>query len=53
MFTNQNNKSLVSLVFHGGGGYLDNATPSYWDSFEMFKILDMEDFGMKISDTIG
>ncbi|XP_047947693.1 probable disease resistance protein RF9 [Salvia hispanica] len=52
--TNQDTKSLVSLIFHGGGRYLDNATPSYWESFELLKILDMEDFGMKtLSDTIG
>ncbi|XP_057802162.1 disease resistance RPP8-like protein 3 [Salvia miltiorrhiza] len=39
-------KHLVSLFFHGGG-YLDTS-PSYWKSFEQLKILDLEDFGLKI-----
>ncbi|XP_047951839.1 putative disease resistance RPP13-like protein 3 isoform X2 [Salvia hispanica] len=51
--TNQD-KCLVSLIFHGGGGYLDNASSSYWKSFELLSILDMEDFGVKtLSQTIG
>ncbi|XP_057802276.1 disease resistance RPP8-like protein 3 isoform X2 [Salvia miltiorrhiza] len=39
-------KHIVSLFFHGGG-YLDTS-PSYWESFELLKILDLEDFGLKI-----
>ncbi|XP_047947145.1 disease resistance RPP8-like protein 3 [Salvia hispanica] len=51
--TNQD-KQLSSLIFHGGGRYLDNASQSYWKSFELLKILDMEDFGVKtLSETIG
>ncbi|XP_047971729.1 disease resistance RPP8-like protein 3 [Salvia hispanica] len=47
-------KHLVSLIFHGGGGYVGNASQSYWKSFELLKILDMEDFGVKtLSETIG
>ncbi|XP_057802256.1 probable disease resistance protein At1g58602 [Salvia miltiorrhiza] len=43
---------IVSLFFHGGG-YLDTR-PSYWKSFEQLKILDLEDFGLKIlPETIG
>ncbi|XP_047952914.1 probable disease resistance protein At1g58602 [Salvia hispanica] len=53
-FTNQDSEQLLSLIFHGGGGYLDNASSSYWESFERVKILDMEDFGVKtLSDSIG
>ncbi|XP_047946452.1 putative disease resistance RPP13-like protein 3 [Salvia hispanica] len=52
--TNQDNKHLVSLIFHGGGRYLDDASQSYWKSFELLRILDMEDFGVKtLSETIG
>ncbi|XP_047945604.1 disease resistance protein RPP13-like isoform X2 [Salvia hispanica] len=40
-------KLLVSLIFHGGGRYLDDTSQSYWKSFELLKILDMEDFGVK------
>ncbi|XP_047945106.1 putative disease resistance RPP13-like protein 3 [Salvia hispanica] len=51
--TNQE-KNLVSLIFHGGGDFLDNATSSYWKSFDILSILDMEDFGVKtLSETIG
>ncbi|XP_047947632.1 probable disease resistance protein At1g58602 isoform X2 [Salvia hispanica] len=47
-------KHLVSLVFHGGGRYLDDAGEAYWKSFELLDILDMEDFGVKtLSETIG
>ncbi|XP_047949723.1 disease resistance RPP8-like protein 3 [Salvia hispanica] len=47
-------KFLVSLIFHGGGRYLDDADQSYWKSFELLKILDMEDFGAKtLSESIG
>ncbi|XP_047947186.1 probable disease resistance protein At1g58602 [Salvia hispanica] len=47
-------KYLVSLIFHGGGRYLDDAGQSYWKSFELLKILDMEDFGAKtLSESIG
>ncbi|XP_047945607.1 probable disease resistance protein At1g58602 isoform X2 [Salvia hispanica] len=53
-FTNENSKQLISLIFHGGGGYLDEASSSYWESFEVLKILDMDDFGVKtLSETIG
>ncbi|XP_047946678.1 disease resistance RPP8-like protein 3 [Salvia hispanica] len=52
-FQNQD-KNLVSLIFHGGGRYLDDASMSYWKSFELLSILDMEDFGVKcLSETIG
>ncbi|KAG6404923.1 hypothetical protein SASPL_132500 [Salvia splendens] len=52
--TNQDNEHLVSLIFHGGGRYLDDASQSYWKSFELLRILDMEDFGVKtLSETIG
>ncbi|XP_047947285.1 disease resistance protein RPP8-like [Salvia hispanica] len=52
-FQNQG-KNLVSLIFHGGGRYLDDASMSYWRSFELLSILDMEDFGVKsVSETIG
>ncbi|XP_047950518.1 probable disease resistance protein RF9 [Salvia hispanica] len=52
--TNQNGKHLISLIFHGGGGYLDNVCSSYWESFELLKVLDMEDFGVKtLSKTTG
>ncbi|XP_047947183.1 disease resistance RPP8-like protein 3 [Salvia hispanica] len=51
--TNQD-KFLVSLIFHGGGRYLDDAGQSYWKSFELLKLLDMEDFGAKtLSESIG
>ncbi|XP_047945622.1 disease resistance protein RPP13-like isoform X2 [Salvia hispanica] len=40
-------KHLVSLIFHGGGRYLDDTSQSYWKSFEVLKILDMDDFGVK------
>ncbi|XP_047949721.1 disease resistance RPP8-like protein 3 [Salvia hispanica] len=47
-------KYLVSLIFHGGGRYLDDAGQSYWKNFEHIKILDIEDFGAKtISESIG
>ncbi|XP_047952505.1 probable disease resistance protein At1g58602 [Salvia hispanica] len=53
-FTNQDSEQLLSLIFLGGGGYLDNASSSYWESFERLKILDIEDFGLKtLSDSIG
>ncbi|XP_047949669.1 probable disease resistance protein At1g58602 [Salvia hispanica] len=53
-FKNEDNKQLISLIFHGGGSYLDNASLSYWEKFELLKILDMEDFGVKtLSETIG
>ena len=33
---------------------MDDAGPSYWESFELLKILDLEDFGVKtLSETIG
>ena len=33
---------------------MDDTSPSYWKSFELLKILDMEDFGVKtLSETIG
>ncbi|XP_057802131.1 probable disease resistance protein At1g58602 [Salvia miltiorrhiza] len=49
--TNQD-KHLVSLFFHGGG-YFDTS-PSYWKSFELLKILDLEDFGLKnLPESIG
>ncbi|XP_047946103.1 probable disease resistance protein At1g58602 isoform X2 [Salvia hispanica] len=52
--TNENSKELISLIFHGGGSYLDDTSSSYWESFELLKILDMEDFGVKtISEKIG
>ncbi|XP_047946379.1 probable disease resistance protein At1g58602 [Salvia hispanica] len=51
---NHENKQLISLIFHGGGGYLEDVSPSYWESFELLKILDLEDFGVKImSESIG
>ncbi|XP_042010504.1 disease resistance RPP8-like protein 3 [Salvia splendens] len=47
-------KNLVSLIFHGGGRYLDDAGHSYWKNFELLKMLDMEDFGVKtLSETMG
>ncbi|XP_057801887.1 probable disease resistance protein At1g58602 [Salvia miltiorrhiza] len=45
-YSTDQDKHLVSLFFHGGG-YLDTS-PSYWKSFEKLKILDLEDFGLKI-----
>ncbi|XP_057803008.1 uncharacterized protein LOC131018299 [Salvia miltiorrhiza] len=45
-YSTDQDKHLVSLFFHGGG-YL-NTSPSYWKSFELLKILDLEDFGLKI-----
>ncbi|XP_057802172.1 disease resistance RPP8-like protein 3 [Salvia miltiorrhiza] len=51
-YSTDQDKHLVSLFFHGGG-YFD-ANPSYWNSFELLKILDLEDFGLKIlPETIG
>ncbi|XP_047949711.1 probable disease resistance protein At1g58602 [Salvia hispanica] len=51
--TNQD-KNLISLIFHGGGGYLEDASPSYWRSFELLSLLDLEDFGVKtLSESIG
>ncbi|XP_047949720.1 disease resistance protein RPH8A-like [Salvia hispanica] len=51
--TNQD-KYLVSLIFHGGGRYLEDVRQSYWKSLELLKILDMEDFGVKnLSKSIG
>ncbi|XP_047945595.1 probable disease resistance protein At1g58602 isoform X2 [Salvia hispanica] len=53
-FSNEDSKHLISLIFHGGGGYLDEARSSYWEGFQLLKILDMEDFGVKtLSETIG
>ncbi|KAG6404789.1 hypothetical protein SASPL_132365 [Salvia splendens] len=53
-FTNELSKQLISLIFHGGGSYLDDTSSSYWESFESLKILDMEDFGVKtLPETIG
>ncbi|XP_047946779.1 probable disease resistance protein RF9 [Salvia hispanica] len=53
-FTKEDCKQLISLVFHGGGRYLDDVSQSYWKSFEALKILDIEDFGLKsLSETIG
>ncbi|KAG6404787.1 hypothetical protein SASPL_132363 [Salvia splendens] len=53
-FTNEDSNQLISLIFHGGGGYLDDTSSSYWENFKLIKILDMEDFGLKtLSDTIG
>ncbi|KAG6406992.1 hypothetical protein SASPL_129972 [Salvia splendens] len=46
--------NLRKIQIGEGGGYLDNASSSYWESFELLKILDMEDFGVKtLSDSIG
>ncbi|XP_057802875.1 putative disease resistance RPP13-like protein 3 [Salvia miltiorrhiza] len=45
-YSTNDDKHLVSLFFHGGG-YLE-ASPSYWNSFEELRILDLEDFGIKI-----
>ncbi|XP_047946244.1 putative disease resistance RPP13-like protein 3 [Salvia hispanica] len=51
---NQDNKNLNSLILHGGGCYLDDASLSYWKSLEILKILDMDDFGVKtLSETIS
>ncbi|XP_057801888.1 probable disease resistance protein At1g58602 [Salvia miltiorrhiza] len=52
-YSTDQDKHLVSLFFHGGG-YLD-ANPSYWKIFEQrLRILDLEDFGLKIlPETIG
>ncbi|XP_047950485.1 probable disease resistance protein At1g58602 [Salvia hispanica] len=51
---NEDNKYLISLIFHGGGGYLDDTSSSYWESFESLKIIDMEDFGVKtLSEAMG
>ncbi|KAH6804139.1 hypothetical protein C2S51_032386 [Perilla frutescens var. frutescens] len=36
---------LRSLFFHGGGNFV--TSPSYWESFELLKILDLEGFGLK------
>ncbi|KAH6780872.1 hypothetical protein C2S52_012109 [Perilla frutescens var. hirtella] len=50
--TNQD-KHLVSIFFHGGG-FSDISTSSYWNHFELLKILDMEGFGLKIlPETVG
>ncbi|XP_057802299.1 probable disease resistance protein RF45 [Salvia miltiorrhiza] len=45
-YSTDQDKHLESLFFHGGG-YLDTS-PSYWKNFEKLKILDLEDFGLKI-----
>ncbi|XP_057802331.1 putative disease resistance RPP13-like protein 3 [Salvia miltiorrhiza] len=51
-YSTDQDKHLVSIFFHGGG-YLDNS-PSYWKSFELLKILDLEDFGLKfLPESIG
>ncbi|KAH6795257.1 hypothetical protein C2S52_005734 [Perilla frutescens var. hirtella] len=51
--TNQD-EHLVSLFFHGGGGYSSVCHPSYWKHFEQLKVLDMEGYGLKIlPETIG
>ncbi|XP_057802096.1 disease resistance RPP8-like protein 3 [Salvia miltiorrhiza] len=52
-YSTDQDKHLVSLFFHGGG-YFDTS-PSYWKSFEQkLRILDLEDFGLKIlPETIG
>ncbi|XP_047953051.1 disease resistance RPP8-like protein 3 isoform X2 [Salvia hispanica] len=54
-FTNEDSKQLISLIFHGGGRYLDDASQSYWKTFGVLKILDIEDFGVKktLPKTIG
>ncbi|KAH6767871.1 hypothetical protein C2S52_018854 [Perilla frutescens var. hirtella] len=45
---------LLSLFFHGGGGYSSVCHPSYWKHFEQLKVLDMEGFGLKIlPETVG
>ncbi|XP_057802126.1 disease resistance RPP8-like protein 3 [Salvia miltiorrhiza] len=41
-YSTDQDKHLVSLFFHGGG-YFD----ANWESFELLKILDWEDFGLK------
>ncbi|XP_047949708.1 probable disease resistance protein At1g58602 [Salvia hispanica] len=52
--TNHDNKELISLIFHGGGGYVEDVSRSCWESFELLKILDLEDFGVKaMSESIG
>ncbi|XP_057801865.1 putative disease resistance protein At1g58400 isoform X2 [Salvia miltiorrhiza] len=51
-YSTDQDKHLVSLFFHGGG-YFDSG-PSYWKSFELLKILDWEDFGLKnLPESIG
>ena len=52
--SNNQDRHLASLIFHGGGRYLDDVSPSYWESFELLKILGMEGFGVKtLPETIG
>ncbi|XP_057803019.1 probable disease resistance protein At1g58602 [Salvia miltiorrhiza] len=45
-YSTDQDKLLVSLFFHGGGYF--NTSSSYWKGFEQLKILDLEDFGLKI-----
>ncbi|KAI3459047.1 hypothetical protein Pfo_015710 [Paulownia fortunei] len=46
------NKHLRSLFFHGAGNV--DGGPSFWKSFELLRVLDFEDFGLKsLPDTIG
>ncbi|KAI3462404.1 hypothetical protein Pfo_019067 [Paulownia fortunei] len=46
------NKRLRSLFFHGADNIA--CSPSYWKSFELLRVLDFEDFGLKkLPDTIG
>lgn len=42
--TNQNN-FLRSLFFHGSGSF--NREMSYWESFELLRVLDFEGFGLE------
>ncbi|XP_042031923.1 probable disease resistance protein At1g58390 [Salvia splendens] len=46
VYSDNHDKLFVSLFFRGDG-HLD-ASPSYWQNFQLLKILDLEDFGIKI-----
>ncbi|GFP90632.1 disease resistance protein rpp13 [Phtheirospermum japonicum] len=55
VYSNDRNKRLRSLFFRGGS-YINacSTTPSHWKSFELLRILDFEDFGLKkLPDAIG
>ncbi|KAG8380406.1 hypothetical protein BUALT_Bualt06G0012000 [Buddleja alternifolia] len=46
------NKHIRSLFFHGGGEIDGN--PSFWKSFDLLRLLDLEDFVLiNLPDTIG
>ncbi|KAK6136325.1 hypothetical protein DH2020_029946 [Rehmannia glutinosa] len=52
VYSKNQNKHLRSVFFYGTGDFA--GTPSYWTSFELLRVLDFEDFGLRVlPDAIG